>query len=37
MGLRMQNLNITGVHWKIWFLRVVHEKLELFSAAAVVT
>ena len=26
MGLRMKNLNITGVHWKIWFLEGVHEK-----------
>ena len=27
MGLRMKNLNIIGVHWKIQFLTVeIHEK-----------
>ena len=26
LGLRMKNLNIMEVDWKIWFLRWVHEK-----------
>ena len=26
LGLRMKNLHIMEVHWKIWFLRWVHEK-----------
>ena len=26
MGLRMKNVNIMGVHWKIWVLGRLHKK-----------